>query len=212
MTHGDHPLAGRGEMPLAELATHRLLLPPAGSALRRVLDRAARSVGVQLHAQAEIDGVRLLATLAVDGHGATIVPATAVPFTTEPFGRVRIPELPPRVVALAYQRRPAPGPPGAGPVRRPPRGRWPPGRPTNPASASAPRRSRWPVARVCSELALDRPESARSGRGPHGASRSIRTDGPIAQRAPPGRRRVTSPMVAAMSLAALALRHGTTAP
>ena len=112
VTHGDHPLAGRGEMPLAELATHRLLLPPAGSALRRVLDRAARSVGVQLHAQAEIDGVRLLATLAVDGHGATIVPATAVPFTSEPFGRVRIPELPPRVVALAYQRRPAPGPPG----------------------------------------------------------------------------------------------------
>ena len=111
MTHGDHPLAGRGEMPLAELATHRLLLPPAGSALRRVLDRAARSVGVQLHAQAEIDGVRLLATLAVDGHGAAIVPATAVPFTTEPLGRVRVPELPPRVVALAYQRRPAPGPP-----------------------------------------------------------------------------------------------------
>ena len=67
---------------------------------------------MQLHAQAEIDGVRLLATLAVDGHGATIVPATAVPVhRREPFGRVRIPELPPRVVALAYQRRPAPGPP-----------------------------------------------------------------------------------------------------
>ncbi len=77
LAHGDHPLAGRAEVPLAELAEHRLLLPPAGSALRRVLDRAASVVGVQLDAQAEIDGVRLLATLAVDGHGAAIVPATA---------------------------------------------------------------------------------------------------------------------------------------
>ncbi|MET0145594.1 MAG: LysR family transcriptional regulator [Ilumatobacteraceae bacterium] len=106
-----HPLSARGEMSLAELATHRLLLPPTGSALRRVLDRAARSVGVQLHAQAEIDGVRLLATLAVDGHGAAIVPATAIPRMTTAIGRVRVPELPPRVVALAHQRRPAPGAP-----------------------------------------------------------------------------------------------------
>ena len=41
VAHGDHPLADRGELPLAELSRHRLLLPPAGSALRRVLDRAA---------------------------------------------------------------------------------------------------------------------------------------------------------------------------
>ncbi len=111
ITHHEHPLADRGELSLAELATYRLLLPPPGSALRRVLDRAARSVGVQLQAQAEIDGVRLLATLAVDGHGAAIVPATAIPPVTVPAGLVRVPELPPRVVALAHQRRPAPGPP-----------------------------------------------------------------------------------------------------
>lgn len=114
VTHADHPLAGRDEIPLTELAAHSLLLPPAGSALRRVLDRAAGQVGVQLHAQAEIDGVRLLATLAMDGHGAAIVPATAVSIR---FGGddppSRIPGLPPRVVALAYQRRPAP----AGPAR-----------------------------------------------------------------------------------------------
>jgi LysR family transcriptional regulator, hydrogen peroxide-inducible genes activator len=86
-----------------------LLLPPPGSALRRVLDRAARSVGVQLEAQAEIDGVRLLATLAVDGYGAAIVPATGVPQTAaRRFHAVQVPELPPRVVALAYHRRPPP--------------------------------------------------------------------------------------------------------
>ena len=36
-----HPLADRSSIHLAELAGHRLLLPPPGSALRRVLDRAA---------------------------------------------------------------------------------------------------------------------------------------------------------------------------
>ena len=64
---------------------------------------------MQLVAQAEIDGVRLLATLAVDGFGAAIVPATGVPQTAaRRFHAVRVPELPPRVVALAYHRRPPP--------------------------------------------------------------------------------------------------------
>ncbi len=104
-----HVLADREEIPLDELAAHRLLLPPPGSALRRVLDRAAALAGVTLQAAAEIDGVRLLATLALDGHGAAIVPATAA---SRRFagGRppARVPGLPPRVVALAYQRRPPP--------------------------------------------------------------------------------------------------------
>ena len=64
---------------------------------------------MQLEAQAEIDGVRLLATLAVDGHGAAIVPATAVPQTAaRRHHSLKVPGLPPRVVALAYHRRPPP--------------------------------------------------------------------------------------------------------
>lgn len=109
LTGPDHPLGQRSEISLADLADQRLLIPPPGAALRRVLDRAARSVGVQLQAQAEIDGVRLLATLAVDGYGAAIVPATAVPQSAaRRFHAVRVPELPPRVVALAHHRRPPP--------------------------------------------------------------------------------------------------------
>jgi molybdate transport repressor ModE-like protein len=104
-----HPLASRSVIHLAELAGHRLLLPPPGSALRRVLERAALAVGAQLEAEAEVDGVRLLATLAVDGHGAAIVPATAVPHRVDgSFATVHVPELPPRVVALTSHRRPAP--------------------------------------------------------------------------------------------------------
>ena len=54
----------------------------------------------------------LLAALAVDGHGAAIVPATAVPpFSAGRCGVVRVPELPPRVVALANLRRPPPNAP-----------------------------------------------------------------------------------------------------
>lgn len=109
LVHGDHPLAARDEMPLRELADVPLLLPPKGAALRRVLDRAAGSVGVTLRAQAEIDGVRLLASLAFDGYGPAIVPATAAPRQVGgDFKRIQVPELPRRVVAWARRRRPAP--------------------------------------------------------------------------------------------------------
>ena len=79
---------------------------------RQVLDRAAANAGVTLRAQAEIDGVRLLASLAFDGFGATIVPATAVPKWLEgDFDRIRVPDLPRRVVAFVRRRRPSPSAP-----------------------------------------------------------------------------------------------------
>ena len=92
---------------LADLDDVPLLLPPTGAALRRVLDRAAASAGITLRPQAEVDGVRLLASLAIDGFGAAIVPATAVPVWLQgSFRRINVPELPRRVVAFARRRRP----------------------------------------------------------------------------------------------------------
>jgi hypothetical protein len=74
-----------------------------------VLDRAAAAAGVTLRAQAEIDGVRLLASLAFDGYGVAIVPATAVPRRSDADYRcLSLPELPRRVVAWVRRRRPAP--------------------------------------------------------------------------------------------------------
>jgi molybdate transport repressor ModE-like protein len=103
-----HPLATRTTIPLADLDEVPLLLPPPGAALRRVLERAAASAGITLRAQAEVDGVRLLASLAFDGFGAAIVPATAVPTWLEgSFQRITVPELPRRVVAFARRRRPS---------------------------------------------------------------------------------------------------------
>ncbi len=109
LVHASHPLAGRDTMSLIELEDVPLLLPPKGAALRRVLDRAAGSVDVTLRAQAEIDGVRLLASLAFDAYGAAIVPATAAPRQLDgQFSRITVPELPRRVVAWVRRRRPAP--------------------------------------------------------------------------------------------------------
>jgi LysR family hydrogen peroxide-inducible transcriptional activator len=52
--------------------------------------------------------VRLLASLAFDGFGAAIVPATAVPTWLQgSFHRITVPELPRRVVAFARRRRPS---------------------------------------------------------------------------------------------------------
>jgi DNA-binding transcriptional LysR family regulator len=109
LVHSTHQLAGRESMSLAELEDVPLLLPPKGAALRRVLDRAADGVNVTLRAQAEIDGVRLLASLAFDGYGAAIVPATAAPKRLDgEFRRILVPELPRRVVAWVRRRRPGP--------------------------------------------------------------------------------------------------------
>ena len=66
MAHAEHPLAGADEL-RSPRSPAPLLLPPAGAALRRVLDRAAGGGRRAAAAQAEIDGVRLLAALAVDG-------------------------------------------------------------------------------------------------------------------------------------------------
>jgi len=107
-----HRLAGAETIAIGELDDEPLLLPPTGSALRKVLDRSAAANDVTLRPQAEIDGVRLLASLAIDGFGAAIVPATAVPtWLTGAFRRVNVPELPRRVVASVRRRRPTPSAP-----------------------------------------------------------------------------------------------------
>ena len=103
-----HPLADRDTIPLADLDEVPLLLPPPGAALRRVLERAAANAGITLRAQAEVDGVRLLASLAFEGFGAAIVPATAIPTWLDgTFRMITVPELPRRVVAFARRRRPS---------------------------------------------------------------------------------------------------------
>lgn len=101
-----HPLAERERVTLAELARHPLLLGPPGTAFRDDLDAEATRAGVELRPQAEIDGLRLVASLAFEGFGAAVVPASAVPSWYEgDWARVRVDDLARRQVGVATRRR-----------------------------------------------------------------------------------------------------------
>ena len=91
---------------LAELADHELLLEPSGTAFRDELDREAAAAGIELRAKAEVDGLRLIATLAFQGFGAAIVPATAAPdWLVGSWRRVPVDGLARRSVGLARRSR-----------------------------------------------------------------------------------------------------------
>ena len=100
--------AGRAVRPLKESPDPAAVRRAARAT--RIIDPAAAAADVELQAQAEIDGVRLLASLAFEGYGPAIVPATSVPrWLKGDFQRVPVPELPRRVVGWVQRRRPAPG-------------------------------------------------------------------------------------------------------
>jgi DNA-binding transcriptional LysR family regulator len=103
------PLAQRHEMSMAELRQIPLLLPMPGTVYRAELDAAfggGRQGGSGLVAKAEVDGVRLIASLTFDGNGPAILPATAVPdYLRDEWVPVAIPGLPRRRVGLMTRRR-----------------------------------------------------------------------------------------------------------
>ena len=99
-----HPLAEESSLPLERLSELELLLPAPGTALRAEIDSAVARV--ELRPAMELDGVRLIASLAFDGYGPALVPATAVPgHLRESFAVVRIEGLPRRRVGVAQRRR-----------------------------------------------------------------------------------------------------------
>jgi LysR family hydrogen peroxide-inducible transcriptional activator len=107
-----HPLADRGAVTLADLADHELLLEPTGTSFRDELDAQAAAAGVELRARAEVDGLRLIASLAFEGFGAAIVPATAAPPWLEGgWQRVAVEGIAGRSVGLAQRRRGLPSAP-----------------------------------------------------------------------------------------------------
>lgn len=109
----DHPLTRRdAPLPLEALAGVELLLPAPGAALRDEIDAAARVAGVELLSSMELDGLRMIASLTFDGHGPSILPATAVPpHLRDDFRQLRIAGLPPRRVGVALHLHGAPSAP-----------------------------------------------------------------------------------------------------
>lgn len=101
-----HPFAGRDGMHLADLAGVPLLLEPPGTGFRDDLEADAARAGVELTALAEIDGMRLLASLAYQGYGAAILPASAVvEWTDGTWEAISLAGTTPRAVGLATPRR-----------------------------------------------------------------------------------------------------------
>ncbi len=101
-----HPLYDRESITLEELAGHDLLLEARGTAFRDVLDHAAAEQGIELSPKAELDGMRLLASLVFAGFGAGIVPASAIPPNLDgSWRRIPVEGVPGRSVGLARRRR-----------------------------------------------------------------------------------------------------------
>ena len=108
----DDPTAGATRVELADLARLSLLLPAPGSAFRAEIDAATKPAGVELRPRAELDGVRLIATLTFEGYGPAVLPATAVPPHLRPrFRLVAITGMPTRTVGLALRSRGMPAAP-----------------------------------------------------------------------------------------------------
>ena len=101
-----HSLYERDSITLVELAGHDLLLEAKGTGFRDVLDQAAEAQGIELKPKAELDGMRLLASLVFAGFGAGIVPASAIPPNVDgSWRRIPVHGVPGRSVGLARRRR-----------------------------------------------------------------------------------------------------------
>jgi LysR family hydrogen peroxide-inducible transcriptional activator len=108
----DHPLASRPDVDLSETNELDVLLPAPGTAFREEIDTALEAYGVTWYPKAELDGVRLLASLAFEGHGPAVVPATALPDWLQGDWRaLAVRGLPRRSVGVALRRKGRPGAP-----------------------------------------------------------------------------------------------------
>lgn len=103
----DHPLATLGRpVELEDLAQHKLLLPVEASAFRKEIEQTFAEKNLRLKPQLEVDGLRLLATLAFQGFGVAIVPATAAPgWVGGPWTPIEVEGLARRTVGLVTRRR-----------------------------------------------------------------------------------------------------------
>lgn len=107
-----HVLADRTRVSLADLAEHELLMPPPGASYRAELDKVAAKAGIKFRTKAELDGLRLTASMAIEGYGAAVLPSSAVPsWLTGDFQRITIRGVPRRRVGLGRRRRGLPSAP-----------------------------------------------------------------------------------------------------
>ena len=107
-----HPLAGAGTIDVATLASYPVMLTPIGTTFRDAIDQELETVGVRLQAAAEVDGLRLLASLAYQGYAPALLPASAVSdYPAGEWSLVYVDGLARRSVGLVRNRRTTPSMP-----------------------------------------------------------------------------------------------------
>ena len=108
-----HPLGElEHDLTLVDLARTELLLPSPGTSLRNELDAVTRPFGITLRPAAEIDGLRLIASLAFEGIAPAVLPASAIPsFLRDRVRALPVAGLPRRRVGVAQRSRGLPSAP-----------------------------------------------------------------------------------------------------
>jgi DNA-binding transcriptional LysR family regulator len=101
----DHRLAHIDRLNLSDLDGEPLLVEPRGHPFREQLEMLFAERGLHLVVKAEVDGTRLVASLAFEGFGVAILPASAVSNRPDLDWRTApIDDLPGRAVGLATRR------------------------------------------------------------------------------------------------------------
>ena len=104
-----HPLADQTTITLEELAKHEVMLTPPGTTFRDSVDEELAEAGIELQTVAEVDGLRLLASLAYQGHVPALLPASAASgYPAGEWAVVRVEGLSRRSVVLIRNRRTTP--------------------------------------------------------------------------------------------------------
>ncbi len=108
----DHPLAIADALHIKDLEGVELIMPAPRTGFRQELDEAAHQAGVTLCSKADIDGLRLLAALALRGYGPALLPATtlsdlpeALSDLPEGYRTISVAGLPLRHVGMALRKR-----------------------------------------------------------------------------------------------------------
>lgn len=100
-----HQLASKKSITIAELDQVELIVPPKGIPFRDLLDTLAKRSKISFNVIAEVDGVRLIASMAFDGYAPAIIPATAVPHYLSDFAVVPVTDLPNRRIGISRRKR-----------------------------------------------------------------------------------------------------------
>lgn len=104
-TPAGHSLFGKERVTLADLDGIELIVEPPGRPFREQLDALFAERDYRLAVKAEVDGTRLMASLAFEGFGAAILPASAVSARSDlGWHTAPVEGLPGRAVGLATRR------------------------------------------------------------------------------------------------------------